>query len=134
MVTEHFGLGMSMHYSVSLSVRSMFTFSPSHLTSCKGYSIKPCQFIGIPSGCQTDWIQIRPDILSGLIWVQTVCKNYQQTTLGDKGLKDCLPLLGHIKCCLLIFFKINFFEKFFQEYHLSVKQIGSRSGPTFCRA
>ena len=26
---------------------------------------------------------------------------------------------------LLIFFKINFFEKFLQEYHLSVKQIGS---------
>ena len=36
---------------------------------------------GIPSECQTDWIQIRPDILSGLIRVQTVCKNYQQTTL-----------------------------------------------------
>ena len=30
---------------------------------------------------------------------------------------------------LLIFVKINFFEKFFLEYHLSVKQIGSRSGP-----
>ena len=26
------------------------------------------------------------------------------------------------------FFKINFFEKFFQEYHQSVKQFGSRSG------
>ena len=35
---------------------------------------------GMPSGCQTVWIQIRPDFLSGLIWVQTVCKNYQQTT------------------------------------------------------
>ena len=31
---------------------------------------------------------------------------------------------------LLIFFKINFF----QEYHLCVKKIGSRSCPTFCRA
>ena len=29
---------------------------------------------GIPSECQTDWIQIRTDILSGLIWVQNVCK------------------------------------------------------------
>ena len=28
------------------------------------------------------------------------------------------------------FFKIYFFEKFFQEYHHSVKQIGCRSGPT----
>ena len=27
------------------------------------------------------WIQIRPDILSGLIWVQTVCKGYQQTAI-----------------------------------------------------
>ena len=34
-------------------------------------------------------------------------------------------------CCLLIFFfKISFFEKFFQEYHLSVKRFGSRSGLT----
>ena len=38
-------------------------------------------FIGIPSECQTDWIQIRPDILLGIILVQSVCKVYQQTTL-----------------------------------------------------
>ena len=31
-------------------------------------------------------IQIRPDILSGLIWVQTVCKGYEQTTLVGKEL------------------------------------------------
>ena len=35
---------------------------------------------GIPSECQTVWIQIRRDVLSGLIWVQTICKGYQQTT------------------------------------------------------
>ena len=48
-----------------------------------------------------------------------------------------LCILGNFACfcCrLLIFFKINFFEKFFPEYHQSVKQFGSRSGPTFCRA
>ena len=28
----------------------------------------------------TVWIQIRPDILSGLIRIQTVCKGYQQMT------------------------------------------------------
>ena len=33
------------------------------------------------------WIQIRPDVLSDLIWVQIVCKSYQQTTLGDKRVK-----------------------------------------------
>ena len=32
------------------------------------------------SECQTAWIQIRTDILSVLIWVQAVCKSYQQTT------------------------------------------------------
>ena len=30
--------------------------------------------------CQTVWIQIKTDILSVMIWVQTVCKGYQQTT------------------------------------------------------
>ena len=30
------------------------------------------------------------------------------------------------------FFKINFFEKFFHEYHQRVKSFRSRSGPTFC--
>ena len=36
---------------------------------------------GIQSECQTDWIQIRTDILSGLIWVQSVCEGYEQRTL-----------------------------------------------------
>ena len=45
-----------------------------------------------------------------------------------------LCLLGKLFiCCLLIFFKINFLEKFCQKYHDSVKQFGSRSGTTFCR-
>ena len=37
----------------------------------------------MPSRCQTVWIQIRPNILTGLIWVQTVCKGYQQATKVD---------------------------------------------------
>ena len=41
---------------------------------------------GIPSECQIVLVQIRPGVLLGLIWVQTVCKSYQQTTLGDKKL------------------------------------------------
>ena len=36
------------------------------------------------------WIQIRPDVLSGLIWIQTVCKGYQQTTvLGKEIIVKC---------------------------------------------
>ena len=41
---------------------------------------------GIPSECQRVWIQIRPDKTSGLIWVQTVSKSYQQTTVVGKEL------------------------------------------------
>ena len=36
--------------------------------------------------CQTVWILIRLDILSSLIWVQTACKGYQQTTPAGKEL------------------------------------------------
>ena len=33
--------------------------------------------------------QIQPVILLGLIWIQTVCKSYQQMTLGDIELISC---------------------------------------------
>ena len=46
--------------------------------------------------------------------------------------KSVSPL--HAFLSLLILLKIYFLEKFFQENRLSIKQIGSRSGPTFCRA
>ena len=36
--------------------------------------------------------------------------------------------------CMLFGFQNLIFEKFFKEYHQSVKQIGSGSGPTFCWA
>ena len=42
------------------------------------------------SECQTVWYQIRPGILSGLIWVQTVRKSNQQMTQGDKVKKSCI--------------------------------------------
>ena len=32
---------------------------------------------GVLVECQTVWIHIMPDVLSGLIWVQIVCKGYQ---------------------------------------------------------
>ena len=39
-------------------------------------------------------------------------------------------LLIHEYVCWVIF-KINYFEKFFQKYHQSIKQFGSRSGSMF---
>ena len=47
-----------------------------------------CWILSMPSECQTAWIQIRPDILSCLIWVQTVCKGNQQSTLEKLPLAD----------------------------------------------
>ena len=44
---------------------------------------------GIQLECQTVCIQIRPDVLSGLIWVQIVCTVYQQTILvGNELIKQ----------------------------------------------
>ena len=39
---------------------------------------------GISVECQAVWIQIMPEVLSGMIWVQIICKGNQQTTLVSK--------------------------------------------------
>ena len=36
--------------------------------------------------------RLDPDQAQPLVWVQTVCKSYQQTTLGDKELKKLFEL------------------------------------------
>ena len=65
---------------------------------------------GIPSECQTDWIQMRPDILSGLIWVQSVCKGYEQKTpvVTSLFMERCQILCSYVSlkifslCCVKI--------------------------------
>ena len=49
--------------------------------------------------------------------------------LPTSAMKFCVIFLSSAD-----FFQINFFIKLFQEYHQSVKQFGSWSGLTFCRA
>ena len=79
--------------------------------------------LGIPSVCQSVWIQIRPDILSGLICVQTVCKRYQQTTKVttsrkrvDIISKSCLfVVVFFVLFCISIFF--FYFLLFFFNFH-----------------
>ena len=58
---------------------------------------------GIPTECQTVSIQIRPEILSGLIWVQTFCKDYEQmtkfTACSQRG-KVCPDISVAYQCLL----------------------------------
>ena len=77
---------------------------------------------GIPTKCQTDWIQISLRILTSLIWFQTVCRRYQQTTLGGIDLKcnwsastsfNSLPP-GNFFFRLLIFSKWTFSKNSFR--------------------
>ena len=59
----------------------------------------PKNLSGIPSECQKDQTQIRPEILSGLIWVQTVCKGYQQMTkvaIAGKELRVAFVIGTHL--------------------------------------
>ena len=88
----------NVHYQGIFKVQSNFCNFSSKLyvvstKSLPSYFLSPADFFqnqlfgkiisGIPSECQTDWVQIRPDILSGLIWVQSVCKGYEQMTIVD---------------------------------------------------
>ena len=41
--------------------------------------------------CQNSLDPDEADVLSGLIWVQTVCKSYQQTTKVEKELLGYRP-------------------------------------------
>ena len=56
------------------------------LSSVNNYQNQPFRkknsISGTLSECQTVWNQIRTDVLSVLIWIQTVCKGYQSA--GDK--------------------------------------------------
>ena len=47
------------------------------------------------------------NVLSGLIWVQTVCKSYQQTSPGYKELKDMLIWTGTLYTLVVIIYYIS---------------------------
>ena len=62
---------------------------------------------GILSECQTVWIQIRADILSALIWVQTVCKGYQQTTKVATSEERVNPLYKLLNYNSVRYYSVN---------------------------
>ena len=74
----HGALGWSVTVTISFTLCPLGNFS-CFFVVCWLFSKStfPKILSGIPSECQTAWIQIRADILSGRIWVQSVCKGYQ---------------------------------------------------------
>ena len=58
--------------------------------------------------------------------MKQLCQFYG--TMIKKSVGNQCATLSHLSfmlfCHLLIFFKINFFKNFFQEYHRNVKQFG----------
>ena len=72
-------------------------------------------------------IQIRPDILWSLIWVQTVSKCYPQTTPGGKELiklSEMYILTGNEKntlLCMLLLLSADFLRLTFSKKNISEK-------------
>ena len=90
-----------------------------------------------------------PTFRWALYWFQLVCKDYKQKTQvgrfnqhkpnilferqGQTVPTQIGNLLGYFAClfvCLLLFFQSHLFRKVLE----SIKHIGSRSSPTYCRA
>ena len=66
-------------------------------------------------------LNVRSDLdLSGLSWVQTVCKSYQQTAKVAASKE-------RVKSVVLFYLLVSSADNF-------CKQFGPRSGLTFCRA
>ena len=81
--------------------------------------------------CQTVWIQIKTDVLSVLIWVQTICKGYQQTTKVAVSLDlgpNCLQrLLADEKSPLMIEFYLTIFILIAPSNQFEIKPFSQKS-------
>ena len=71
-------------FSLDVAVSTLCMLGNFSCFSCRLLTFQILTFQKILSGtvseCQIVWIHIRTDILLVLIWVQTDCKGYQQTT------------------------------------------------------
>ena len=75
--------GESLHRTIMVYLFACWVILYAFLSSADFFQNQLFQkkISGIQSECQTVWIQIRPNILSGLIWHQAICKGYQQMTI-----------------------------------------------------
>ena len=71
------------------------------------------------------WIQIRAKILSVLIWVQTVCKGYQQTTKVAGSMFTACPAISvtYIKGYFLKILKTSNLELYNSLLYLKLKLV-----------
>ena len=82
----------------TLPTGEYFTLPTGKLNAfCRLLIVFKINFSGIPSEYQPDWVKIRPEVLLGLFWVQTVFKVYQQTTIqGKVSLVVTCNFTGHL--------------------------------------
>ena len=87
----------------------------------------------IPSECRTVWILIRPDVLSGLIWIQIVGKSYLQMTIGDKGLRLQIAAGKQIwykkREIYIIFFALSSYSQCFENSLFLLLKTGNKILP-----
>ena len=118
----HFWIGNRILYSVSSLVCCDFSLF-CHLLIFFKINFFEKKISGIPSDCQTVWIQIRPDRMSGLICVQLFAKVISRRHSVDKELikkadvksrKTLLPIMSvfpdtflNFNACLNVFSVIN---------------------------
>ena len=81
--TEEWTNNSGQYFNIPISLGTFYCFFVVYLFFCKINFFEKF-FRVYHQSFQTFWIQIRPDILSGLIWIQTVCNCYYQTTLVGK--------------------------------------------------
>ena len=72
------GNGSQFHAYIFIFAHRQANFAHHFHDFCRLHFFSKSAFFDkiFPPECQTVCIQIRPDMLSGLIWVQTVCKSY----------------------------------------------------------
>ena len=86
---------------------------------------------GILSVCIADWIQIRPDVLSGLIWVQSVCEYEQTTPVGNEITGTYVSVCKLRNSLFLSGYKVSlYWRKFLNDrFHHSAWNRGNRHQP-----
>ena len=75
-------------WAITICMLDNFAFFFGHLWIFRTFTLTK-NLLRIPWECQTVWIHIKPDILSGLIWVQAVYYDNSYQQLGNSSRPKC---------------------------------------------